>query len=83
MSGGILYIMKSFVVSTLSLWNYYGEGVKGRLTETTYTSSTNMIYKQCVYYLTGKPPEKTPLGRTVFRWQDNIKINNAGSVYDW
>lgn len=51
--------------------------------ETRCPGSTNVIYQQCVQNLTGKPPEKTPLGGPVFRWEDNIKMNNTGSVYDW
>lgn len=50
--------------------------------ETTYTGSTEVIYQHCVQNLTGKPPEKTRLGRPAFRLEDDIKINNTG-VYDW
>jgi hypothetical protein len=83
MSGILLYIMKSFVVFTLSLRNYYAEGVQGRLMETRCTGSSNVISQQCVQNLTRKPPEKTLLGGPAFRWEDNIKMNNTGSVYDW
>jgi hypothetical protein len=61
MGGIVLYVLKSFVVCTLSLRNYYAEGVKGRLMEMTFTRSTNVIYQQCVQKLTGNPPEKIPL----------------------